>query len=222
MPADEPYEGDDELEQLRAIAGRVGTDPVAWETPPADMWERIATEVGDQPARPSGGRDARVVPITATANTSTAPISSPARRRPPSWVVAAMAAAAAVVVVVAGALVWSAGSETPVVVAQTQLERLGDAGDGHAELVERRDGGFELRVSTASLVVEPGAFVEVWVINPDVTEMVSLGPLRSDGRHELPAGLDPAGFPIVDLSIEPFDGNPTHSGKSVLRGQLTL
>ena len=60
------------------------------------------------------------------------------------------------------------------------------------------------------------------MINPDVTQLVSLGPLRSDGFYELPAGIDPVSFPIVDVSVEPIDGVPTHSGNSVLRGQLTF
>jgi hypothetical protein len=51
--------------------------------------------------------------------------------------------------------------------------------------------------------------------------MVSLGPVRSDGRYEIPAAVDVSAFPIVDVSIEPADGVPTHSGRSVLRGTLS-
>jgi hypothetical protein len=36
----------------------------------------------------------------------------------------------------------------------------------------------------------------------------------------IPAGVGTDVFPIIDLSIEPVDGVPTHSGKSVLRGVL--
>jgi hypothetical protein len=28
-------------------------------------------------------------------------------------------------------------------------------------------------------------------------------------------------FPVVDISIEPFGGDPSHSGDSVVRGTLT-
>jgi hypothetical protein len=49
---------------------------------------------------------------------------------------------------------------------------------------------------------------------------VSLGPLRPDGSYDLPPGLDPEQFPIVDVSVEPLDGDPAHSGDSRLRGQL--
>jgi len=61
--------------------------------------------------------------------------------------------------------------------------------------------------------------LELWVINGDVTDMHSLGNVdTSDGRFPLPEGVTTDGFPIVDISIEPDDGDPTHSGQSVLRG----
>jgi hypothetical protein len=62
----------------------------------------------------------------------------------------------------------------------------------------------------------------VWLINPSVTELVSLGPLRADGDYDVPPGVDAAEFPIVDISDEPVDGDPSHSGDSVLRGQLPI
>ena len=36
----------------------------------------------------------------------------------------------------------------------------------------------------------------------------------------IPAGVDVGDFPIVDVSLEPFDGDPTHSGDSIVRGQI--
>lgn len=50
--------------------------------------------------------------------------------------------------------------------------------------------------------------------------MVSLGPSRPDGRYAVPSGVDAGRFPVVDVSLEPPDGDPTHSGTSVLRGTL--
>ena len=100
------------------------------------------------------------------------------------------------------------------------LDVLGDAGSGRAELVNA-DGVKQIRLETADLDAGDG-FLEVWVIDPSVTKLVSLGPLRPDGIYDLPEGLDPAQFPIVDISVEPVDGDPTHSGNSVLRGQLTV
>ena len=60
----------------------------------------------------------------------------------------------------------------------------------------------------------------MWLIDANVEGMVSLGPARSDGIYAVPSDLDVAAFPIVDVSVEPPDGNPTHSGVSVLRGTL--
>ena len=36
----------------------------------------------------------------------------------------------------------------------------------------------------------------------------------------VPAGVNLTDYPVVDVSLEPLDGNPAHSGTSVLRGTL--
>jgi hypothetical protein len=43
----------------------------------------------------------------------------------------------------------------------------------------------------------------------------------SSGRFDVPAGLDLSGYPIVDISDEPLDGNPAHSSVSIVRGTLS-
>lgn len=41
-------------------------------------------------------------------------------------------------------------------------------------------------------------------------------------RHvPLPDGLDVGELPVVDISIEPYDGDLSHSGDSDVRGTLT-
>ncbi|MEM7094877.1 MAG: anti-sigma factor [Actinomycetota bacterium] len=63
------------------------------------------------------------------------------------------------------------------------------------------------------------ADLELWVINGDVTDMYSLGFVtEANGTFELPFGVTPTDYPIVDISIEPRDGVEAHSGQSVLRG----
>jgi hypothetical protein len=54
--------------------------------------------------------------------------------------------------------------------------------------------------------------------------MVSVGMLDSSegGTFQLPAGLDLNQFPVVDISLEHFDGDATHSADSILRGQLEI
>jgi hypothetical protein len=146
-----------------------------------------------------------------------APVPLRPRRRVVPWLVGAVAAALLLVVGVA-ALVDR--SPSPEVVASTELDRLGPAGSGAAELVEE-DGRYRLQVDTADLDAGDG-FLEVWVIDSEVSKLVSLGPVRSDGTYDLPPDLDPRQFPVVDVSVEPLDGDPAHSGDSVLRGQLTF
>ena len=115
---------------------------------------------------------------------------------------------------------WTRQSGDVTVLSSTELELLGDAGQGSAEIVDH-DGSLQLRLATTGIEPTDG-FTEVWLINPDVTELISLGPIRTDGVYDLPTGLDPAAFPIVDISSERFDGNPQHSGDSILRGQFAF
>jgi hypothetical protein len=132
--------------------------------------------------------------------------------------VAALAAAAAVLAIAVGAWMLRDDGDDAVVVASATLERLQGDGSGTAELVDTGDA-LQLRLDTEGLDGGDG-FLEVWVIDEGVTQLVSLGPERSDGVYDLPPGLDPQAFPVVDISAEPLDGDPTHSGESLLRGQL--
>ena len=195
--------GDDELAELRAIGRRAGIDadhPLEpLEAPPSAVWDRIALDLDLDLDVPT------VVPM---------------RSRRPRWAVPL--AIAAGIAVVAGVAVF-AGDDVaePEVVASATLDPLdpqGPSGPGRAELLDT-DGHLQLRVETDEL--DPGdGFLEVWVIDTAVERLVSLGPVRADGLYDLPAGLDPRAVPIVDVSVEPIDGDPTHSGDSILRGQL--
>ncbi len=228
-----PEGGDDndvELAELRAFAARVGPGSVEWETPPPELWDRISAaasggkvvitaDAEDQRPTDVPTDQAAVVPIERARRSAAERSESPGRHRSRTpWLVAA--AAVVVGVIAAGALTRDGSSDDSTVVAAAALAPLGDAGEGSAELVDS-DGSLQLRLSTNDLDAGDG-FLEVWVISPDVTQLVSLGPLRADGVYDLPQGLDPAAFPIVDVSVEPIDGDPTHSGASVLRGELTF
>ena len=53
-------------------------------------------------------------------------------------------------------------------------------------------------------------------------ETASLGVLEgSEGTFEVPNDVDVDEFNLVDVSEEPQDGDPTHSGDSIVRGPLT-
>jgi hypothetical protein len=213
----------DDLAALRALARQVQAEPATWEQPPAGLWESIAGEAGvpvaATPEPPTADEPSPADETPPAGETPPAPVDlgarRAARRGPLLWMVGA--AAAAVVIVVGLVAVLDQPSE-PTVLASAPLDRLGPAGTGDAELVDD-DGDLVLQVTTEGLDAGDG-FLEVWVIDQDVSKLVSLGPARPDGTYDLPPGLDPEEFPVVDVSVEPLDGDPTHSGDSVLRGVL--
>jgi anti-sigma-K factor RskA len=64
-------------------------------------------------------------------------------------------------------------------------------------------------------------FREVWLIKADASALVSLGVLEgSTGVFEVPDGIDLREYVLVDISLEPEDGDPDHSGDSIVRGEL--
>ena len=106
-------------------------------------------------------------------------------------------------------------------VASTTLDGLPAApsAGGKAEVVQTGNGR-RLEVDVSRLGSATG-FYEVWLIDRDVKRMVPVGILRGGaGEFDLPDGVDLKDYPLVDISVEPLDGNPTHSGTSVLRGTL--
>jgi hypothetical protein len=210
-----PTDGNgDEMRQLRELGRRLDPAAVTWDDPPTDLWSLVlasldgaptADEKNGSPRDISGSRGAR----------GADPHGGSGRGGSTQWF---LAAAAAVVVVAIGAWLVDSSADGSSVLAAGDLERLGAAGEGSVQLVER-DGSLRLELDTRDVDPDDG-FVEVWIIDTEVERLVSLGPLREDGQYELPDGLDPEAFPIVDVSVEPFDGDPAHSGDSRLRGQL--
>ena len=124
-----------------------------------------------------------------------------------------------------------AGGPQPATLTQVPLAPLAaadPAASGTADVVE--SGGVrEVEVT----VVDPGgnrpgAYLEAWLMDAAGTRLYSLGALapevggtRFRGTFELPADLTLAQFGVVDVSAEPLDGNPSHSGESLLRGSAT-
>ena len=150
------------------------------------------------------------------------------RTRGPLWGVAAIAAAAGAVV--GGAVVWSAverGSSgagtTEQFVAQAVLAPLPDkpvTSPGEATVVDSADGQV-VRVDARSLPASDG-FYEVWLLDAGLTKLVALGalPAGSVGTFTIPPGMSVADYPVVDISLESYDGDPSHSKNSLMRGEL--
>ncbi len=82
--------------------------------------------------------------------------------------------------------------------------------------------GRNLRVSVSGLQPSgAGAFYELWLLD-GADRLVSLGafPVPASGSAEVvvPLPVRVRDFRYIDVSREPDDGNPAHSGDSVLRG----
>jgi hypothetical protein len=150
------------------------------------------------------------------------------RRWSTSWLVAASVAG-----IVGGAILTTSGVAlngsdpepqpvaAPPIVASTSLAALPKhQGDGEAEIVSTSSGK-ELVVDVSNLSTGDG-FYEVWLIDPETFQMIGLGALADDaGRFPIPDGLDLSRYTVVDVSLEPFDGDPVHSRDSVVRGELS-
>lgn len=187
----------------RSIETEVPVDPSSLfeETPAVGLgsFSDIAEALGDE------------LEGTETSNVISMRRRFPARAWMPS-------AAAAGIALLAGAFFFLGGADDDSFAGIT----LDPVREGRAT-AELRGSGEDLRlhVDVEGLAAEDG-YLELWLIDADVTQLISLGPLQEDGVYRLPAGLDPADFPVVDVSVEPFDGDPTHSGQTVFRGQFEL
>lgn len=208
-----------DFERLTARAGSMGR-PAPLLTPPASVWDAVVAELamddagqGDAEAVPAplrevgkpGERLATVTPI----------------RRFSGWLVASAAAVGLVIGGIGVSMFANLGGDGATVVASAPLTSLvTDASAGAARVEDRSDGVRVLVVNTDYQAV-PDGDLEVWLIDPNVEGMVSLGFLASShGEFVIPEGYDPSAYPIVDISIEPRDGVPTHSGVSITRGVL--
>ena len=199
MSRDElPPDGFDaaDVQELTALARSVTPEDRTLEPVPDDLWDSIAGQV---PAPTTN-----VVPL---------------RRR--HRALPYLAAAAASLVIVAGVVGLSLrnGGSDPEIVAQADLDALAEGFQGTA-FFEDDDGQLELRLDLGELPPDDG-FYELWIIKDlETGQMQSLGPIAGSGAVAWPDGFDPAEYATVDISIEPRDGVPTHSGVSVLRGPL--
>ena len=201
-----------EVQDLIAKATAAGR-PEPLLVPPARVWDAIRAEVDSD----DGAMTASDVADDPGAGLATVT----SIRKFSLW---RLAATAAVGVVIGGAGVglWASRSTDDfTVVASASLTNLAtNAPAGTARVEDRPEGGHVLVLDT-DYSSPRDADLEVWLIDPNIEGMVSLGFLASShGEFAIPAGYDPSAFPIVDISIEPRDGVPTHSSDSITRGIL--
>ncbi|WP_382310121.1 anti-sigma factor [Herbiconiux sp. UC225_62] len=204
-----------------------GVDLIA---PPPEVWARIQGELG---------LSETVMPTAAVPRPSLRPEpeAAPAppvailrgARRPRFWIPLAAAALVVGLVGGVGAGVWwqsTRQAEAGSTLAEAELEPFPEWPDarGSAVVQQRPDGTRQVVVD-----VDPAAdsgspdapLREVWLIRTDGTGLISVGFLDgTSGRFDIPAGIDLAQYALVDVSAEADNGDPTHSGDSIVRGEL--
>jgi hypothetical protein len=201
--------------------------------PPATVWNGIHAELGlsdelaDVPRQRTSINpvlDVADVPGASTKDLPTADqqdaVVTAVPQRPVTrwWLVAA-----ALVIGVAAGSVGStllSPSDDPKVLAEAELEPFPEwTASGSARVEENADGS---RAVVVDLSAPGGGLREVWLIDPDTSGLISLGLLSGDsGTFTIPADLDLTRYSVVDVSDEPDDGNPAHSGASIVRGPLS-
>lgn len=230
------------LGELRRVVAAARHDPPS--APAPHVWEGVRAELGLSPdlvpGAPAGPSDPFGSPDSSrslgdfpgvpaaslrrstrgrTVRHADAPV-----RRTRLWALAAALTAGLLAGAGGTLLLQRLPSErTPhVVAAHTDLGPLpGNRGTGVAEIRTGRDGGKRLQVRLDDLPAFDG-FYEVWLLDRGAKRMISLGTVDPSGRgsYPLPEGVTTAGYPVVDISREPLDGDPRHSSDSVLRGTL--
>ena len=211
----------DDLAALRhaAIAGRASFDVGDLEAPPESVWNRIADELALGTVTPEPEPEPEPVRVTPVAVVDAA---APRRR-----VLTRIWALAASLVLVAGVGlgVWAVTPRVSLTeIAAATLAPFPDhpSAEGTAIVEERPDGTLVVRVEL-SADAAPDTFREVWLITADASALVSLGVL--DGTEQtfaIPADVDLNDYVLVDVSQEPVDGDPNHSGDSIVRGELSF
>jgi anti-sigma-K factor RskA len=194
--------------QHAAVVARSTMDSGELVDPPERVWSRISDELFPAATRASG--EATVTML---------------RPRKPRRRMSGLAAAAAVVLVLGGVgAAWFALRPVPVtVLASAQLDAFPAwPGSSGTALVEKQANGARVIALTLRTSAGDDGYREVWLISSDARELVSLGVVHgATGTFTVPDGLDLSKYDLVDVSSEPFDGDPTHSGDSIMRGQLS-
>ena len=185
-----------EVERLRPVVTRL-------ERLPAETWE------GPEPP-----------PLALPADSGAGSAAHPARR-PRRLILRPVVAAACAIVLLAAGIglgVWLDRNPSPS--EQLALQPVGDVDPAASGKVSLDSDGVNVRVSGLKPTGD-GEFYELWLLGAD-KRLVGLGSFRvnADGAATLtlPLPVDPKTFTYFDLSLEPADGDPGHSGVSVLRG----
>lgn len=190
--------------------------------PGADLWSKIQTDIRGQ-----ADLDVDLTHQAAPEHQQpVAPVVSldGARERrwgKPAAILTAVAAALLLIAVPVGLSLRSDGGGD-VLLAAGELDVLDEASSESA-VVELYDteGNLWLDLDTSRSAGD-GEFLELWLIEPDEdglpADLISLGQIDGSGAYDIPDDVDLERFSVVDISVEPDDGDPQHSGDSIHRG----
>lgn len=183
---------------------------------PSDAWEpphapplRIAFG-GESPPQPA--REPGRVRAWLTQTFTMRPLSA-----------AALASVFLLLGVAGGAVLSGDSSPTAQPAEELQLAALPGAEGATATAAMGGDlDGMKLKVSGLP-PSKPGEYYELWALNtPD--DLAPIGTFRvgDDGEAEVQfaLGIDPSRYQALDVSVEREDGDPGHSGNSVLRAPV--
>ena len=196
-----------EVDRLRPVVGRLeALEPAAWE---ADVCRRSRR---CQRARRPRGRPRRPAGPAGAAGWCCA------RPSPRAWRSCCSRSVSARALLAGGGDDGGGGGRE---VALAPVEPLGGSASGTATFAT---GNREAKLRLTGLPPSHGGnFYELWLLNsPD--DLVSLGSFKVPASGEVDVTVPlPGGsgrFAALDVSVEPGDGNPAHSKRSVLRAPL--
>lgn len=193
----------EEVERLRALVARLeDLPPEAWEPP-----QPPPLALPEDAARPARRRGLRLPTLTL-------------RPLPAAGLTAILLA----VGVAGGILIGGNGGSGGVRAGESDLvlTRVDDGPDGaHGDVLLAADQQ-RAEVEVSGLDPSgPGRFYELWLLDED-GRMIAIGAFQvgPDGRAEVevPIPVAPSRYRYFDISLQQDDGDPAHSGVSVLRG----
>ncbi|MEK9580898.1 MAG: anti-sigma factor [Acidimicrobiaceae bacterium] len=216
---------DEDEARIDALLRSMTDDDLEFAAPPADLWNDIEAAVFAVSPSDTVGEESGESPTNNVVD-----ITSRFRRG-----TAFFAAAAAAVVVVIGALVVAAsGNDSPSfeVVGDARLDwQEGFVAEGAELTVDATilgtDSAQAVQLNAAALPPRAGEDLELWLIGIDAAGELTISTLGiiesdTDGTYEVPDDFDSSAFDtvLVDISYEPRDGDETHSGASIVRGEI--
>ncbi|MET7437186.1 anti-sigma factor domain-containing protein [Streptomyces sp. NPDC004082] len=203
--------------------------------PPAQLWADITAELSlsedaftefpaanEEPhAILTGEREGDGHAVHASASTDTPATAQRRRVRRRARFSVALAACAALLGAGAGSTItwWALRTDSTTTTPSAKpLDSLRPASTGYASL-RGTQAHRTLAIEVKGLPDTTGYF-EVWLMNRSHTKLVSMGVLNADGQATLPVpkNIDLREYSVVDVSVQPYNGKPDHSGKSIVRG----